>query len=338
MNSVIDVNFLYSRTAHEFMRDVDVANNFAGNGPPITLGDGLRPTASITRITSDGYSRYRALTVKYDKRFAKRVQYTVSYALARFETSTTDGLGLGGGTLINRDNRANFGPGALDRTHRLSVNGIVDLPRGFRVSLLSSVSSGLPTTIFVGSADLNGDGIDGDPLPGTVRGSLGREVADVARLNELIRSYNTTYGGRLNLRGARLPFLFEQLDGLRFGDSYISQDLGVSKIFRFKERLKVEAIAQVFNLFNVSNLVGSGALPGSGFNGTLPTVASDASGNPSGGFRLGSDGALQNAAGERVIGGVNRASGFAGLSAIRPAIPTGTGLPRAFQFGLRVGF
>jgi hypothetical protein len=338
MHSIVDVNFVYSRTVHEFMRDLDVANNFPGNGPPITLGDGLRPTASITRITSDGYSRYRALTVKYDKRFARRFQYTASYALARFETSTADGLGLGGGTLINRNNHANFGPGALDRTHRLSFNGIVDLPLGVRVSLLSTASSGLPATILVGSADLNGDGIDGDPLTGTGRGSLLRDISDVKRLNELIRAYNLASGGRLNLRNQRLPFLFEQPDGMRFGDSYISQDLGVTKMFRFGERLKVEATAQVFNLFNVSNLVGSGGLPSSPFQGTLPTVASDASGNPTGGFRVGSDGALLTASGDRVIGGVNRASGFGSLSAIRPAIPTGTGLPRAFQFGLRLSF
>src|SRR5262249_35608060 len=92
VNSMIDVNFVYSRSVHDFMRDADAANNFAGNGPPITLGDGQPPTASITRVTSDGYSRYRALTVRYDKRFAKRFQYTASYALSRFETSSADGL------------------------------------------------------------------------------------------------------------------------------------------------------------------------------------------------------------------------------------------------------
>src|SRR6266542_1314063 len=33
--SMIDVNFIYSRTEHEFMRDLDAANFFAGNGAPI---------------------------------------------------------------------------------------------------------------------------------------------------------------------------------------------------------------------------------------------------------------------------------------------------------------
>jgi hypothetical protein len=34
----------------------------------VVLGDGRTPTNTITDITSNGYSRYKALTVKYDKR------------------------------------------------------------------------------------------------------------------------------------------------------------------------------------------------------------------------------------------------------------------------------
>jgi hypothetical protein len=37
--------------------------------PAIILGDGRAPTNAITVVTSDGFSRYRALTVKLDKRF-----------------------------------------------------------------------------------------------------------------------------------------------------------------------------------------------------------------------------------------------------------------------------
>jgi opacity protein-like surface antigen len=96
-NSVIDVNFIYSRTLHEFMLDADVSNFFPGNGAPRILGDGTLPTNAISLVTADGYSRYRALTVKWDKRFAKRFQYTASYALSRLNTTNSDGLGQGGG-------------------------------------------------------------------------------------------------------------------------------------------------------------------------------------------------------------------------------------------------
>jgi hypothetical protein len=337
-NSVIDVNFLYTRTTHEFMQDADIANFFPGNGPPRLLGDGTLPTNFIQLVTADGYSRYRALTIKYDKRFSKRFQYTASYAFSRLNTTNTDGLGQGGGVLVNRNNAANYGPGQLDRTQRLTMNGIVELPAGIRLSLLSTHSSGLPQSIIVGSADINGDGLNGDLLPGTHRGSMGRDINSVDKLNALIRNYNQTFAGKLNPRGQRLPYLFEYGPGVTFGDSYISQDLQVSKIFKIKERLRLEGTAQVFNLFNISNLVGSAGLPSTPFNGSLTTIASASDGSAPAGFKLGSDGGLLTSAGDRVLGGVNRASGFGGLSAVRPSIPTGTGLPRAFQFGMRFSF
>ena len=340
-NSIIDVNFIYSRTVHEITRDIDGSNFFIGNGAPIRLGDGSLPDRNITVVRSDGFSRYRALTAKWDKRLSKRYQLTASYALSRLETTIPDGLGLGTGLsanqgpLINRNPRANFGPGGLDRTHRLSVHGLVDLPGGFRVSMISTAYSGLPAPIVV-SADLNGDGITGDLLPGTRRGSLNREVDTPAKLNKFIRDYNLAKGGKPLPRGGLAPFVIEVPDNLRFGDSFISQDLQVSKIIKFHERLSVELSAQLFNIFNVSNLVGSGGGPGSEFNGTLTTIAA-ANGAPSG-FGLGTDGSLLNAQGNRALAGVDRASGFAGFSAIRPSISTGTGLPRAAQFGMRIIF
>lgn len=336
-NSIIDVNFLYSRTVHEFMRDVDAGNLFAANGPPIPMGDGKPVDRQITLITSDGYSRYRALTVKYDKRFEKRFQLTGSYALSRLETTTADGLGLGAGALVNRNPKGNWGPGALDRTHRFVANGIVDLFHGIRVSVISTAYSGLPTSILVGSADLNGDGINGDLLPGTGRGALGRSVNSVEKLNQLVRQYNQSTGGKTLPRGGRAPFLLEVPDSVRFGNPFVSQDLQVSKTFSIKERVKILLTAQMFNLFNISNLVGPAGFATSAFNGTLTTVNSDGSGAPTG-FRLGGDGSLLNAAGGKALAGVDRASGFASFSAVRPSTPTGTGLPRAAQFGMRISF
>ncbi len=338
--SVVDVNFIYSRTEHEFMRDLDGANFFAGNGAPIVLGDGRAPTNIITVITSDGYSRYRALTMKLDKRMSHHYQFSVGYALSKLETSTADGLGLGGGTLVNRNVQANLGTAPLDRRHRMTFNGIVELPKGFRLSAISTIYSGVPNSIVVGSADINGDGINGDLLPGTRRGAMGREIGDVAALNASIRDYNRTLAGTLNPRGQRLPFAVELPDTTGFGDSFISHDLQLSYVVRLYGRMRLEATAQVFNAFNISNLVGPAGLPSSPFGGTLTTLSTLPAG-----FSATSDGSLRDAAGNAVVAGVSRlpngnliTTNFGSFGAVRPSIPTGTGLPRAAQFGLRVSF
>jgi len=340
LNAVLDVNLIYSRTVHEFMRDVDAANFFPGNGAPIILGDGRAPTNAITLITSDGFSRYRALTAKLDKRFANRYQFTASYALSRLETSTADGLGLGAGALVNRNAKANFGVGPLDRTHRFTFNGIVDLPWGFRLSSIMTYNSAVPVNATVGSADLNGDGISGDLLPATRRGDVGRRIDSVAKLNDAIRAYNQVYAGKTTPRGQVRPFVPELPEGIEFGDSFISHDFQLSYVLKIKERFRVEATAQVFNAFNYSNLVGPAGLPSTPFNGTLTTIASLPTG-----FSLNSTGSIVDASGNRVVAGVSRlpngsliANAFGSVSAVRPSIPTGTGLPRAAQFGLRLSF
>lgn len=214
------------------------------------------------------------------------------------------------------------------------------MPKGFRLSTISTIYSPVPASIFVGSADLNGDGINGDLLPATRRGALGREIDSVAKLNAAIRNYNLVFANKRTPRGQTTPFLIEIPDGTRFGDPFISQDFQLSYVLKLKERVKLEATAQVFNAFNFSNLVGPAGLPSTPFNGTLTTFATLPAG-----FSLGSDGSLRDASGNRALAGVSRlangsliTTSFGSFSAARPSIPTGTGLPRAAQFGVRVSF
>ena len=172
---------------------------------------------------------------------------------------------------------------------------------GFRLSTISTFYSAVPASILVGSADINGDGINGDLLPGTRRGSLGREVTDVGALNAGIRSYNLALAGTLNPRGQRLPFVVELPESIRFGDSFISQDIQLSYVLRLMGRMRIEGTAQMFNAFNVSNLVGSAGLPSSPYSGTLPTLATLPAG-----FTLASSGSVRDASGNQAVAGTTR--------------------------------
>jgi hypothetical protein len=56
---------------------------------------------------------------------------------------------------------------------------------------------------------------------------------------------------------------------LKFGDGFQSFDLRLSKSFKLSERLNVQAIAEAFNLFNVTNIRGVNNINFSGFQNAL---------------------------------------------------------------------
>ena len=90
-----------------------------------------------------------------------------------------------------------------------------------------------------------------------------------------------------------------------------------------------------------ANLVGPAGLPSTPFSGTLPTIAAPL---PAG-FTMGTDGVVRDASGNQALAGTTRlpngnliTTAFGSFGAVRPSLPTGTGLPRAVQFGLRFSF
>ena len=66
-------------------------------------------------------------------------------------------------------------------------------------------------------------------------------------------------------------------------------------------RMRIEGTAQVFNAFNVSNLVGSAGLPSSPYSGTLPMLATLPAG-----FTLASSGSVRDASGNQAVAGTTR--------------------------------
>ncbi|HKQ90108.1 MAG TPA: TonB-dependent receptor [Blastocatellia bacterium] len=237
----------------------------------------------VLRVTeSSANFRYTALHVKVDKRFAERYQFTGSYALSRF---------TGFNEVIDANNLfAGDGYIESDRTHRFTFSGLLELPsykgssrflRGlantWQVSLISQMVSKPPLNANV-AADLDGDGIDTTPLPGTFFRSFGRSVS-ADKLRELVAAYNADIERRtkpakdkngntiLNPDGTprmlrpRTPkdqilnpiVLPDEFDS---GDNFFAQDVRLSRFVQFNEKYKLTLIGEVFNLFNVANLGG----------------------------------------------------------------------------------
>jgi len=126
-------------------------------------------------------------------------------------------------------------------------------------------------------------------------------------VNAFIKQINAAGG----FGGQPLPLVS---DGVRFNDTFSSFDLRLSKVFRIGERVKVEPLMEVFNLFNVTNVLGFSKSNYSGFSNVLVRDSNDPT---SAGFL--------------------RSSSF-GQPVTTAGGVFGSGGPRAFQFAARVTF
>jgi hypothetical protein len=324
-NMLFQADFNYRKGLHEVI--IYDANHIddAITGPRTAFPN------TIPYADSSAYSTYKALLLRLDRRFSRGFQLTASYSLSRFKAFGGDALGLGVAVTDLNDFKKEFGPGGLDRTHRLVVSGIWDLPffkksdswakrnlfGNWQISMISTAFSGLPQQAFLPHlVDLSRTGTFQTYLPGTGPGSLGRDIRNVNDLNDAITAYNSsiptlgiscpgdtvTGTNRCDVYGdpiERLALL--PPDQPIGGDSIISQDLRITKTLSFSETVKLDLIGEVFNLFNIANLTGVS-------NFVLPDAD----------------------------------EGSAGSSFLRPSQRStsvfGTGGPRAFQFAAKFRF
>lgn len=247
-----------------------------------------------------------------------------SYSLGRLIGTSEDQATFTLAPAIDNDHLLSFsGPCALDRTHIVSVGSLFQIPGGIHLNSIWRFSSALPQSVFVpqvsGSAaeifytDFNGDGTYGDPLPGTRRGSFGRDLGNATELNRAIDAYNASQAGQLTPAGRALvkAGLFTEAQLKALGavsprvtrapaeqvnlDSFITTDVRLTRPFKLRgERMGIEPALEIFNLFNVANydlpgnkLTGAlNGMPGS-INGTTAAYRPNRAGFGSGSFALG---------------------------------------------------
>jgi hypothetical protein len=103
--------------------------------------------------------------------------------------------------------------------------------------------------------DLDGDGNSTTPLPGVDYNCFNRGCGK-DDLVKAVNAFNTTYAGKKDALNRLIPAITLP-SNYEFGDWFSSQDVRVTKTFKFKEeRFKLAVFAEVFNLFNIANLGG----------------------------------------------------------------------------------
>jgi hypothetical protein len=275
-NMLLQADFNYRKGLHEVLT-YDVNQADSANGPVNPLSPFPVPYAD-----SSAYSTYKALLVRVDRRFDRGFQMTGSYSFARLNGFGNDALGLGQiGTDLN-NLRKEFGPAALDRTHRFVLSSVWDMPffskssswakrnllGNWNVSFISTAFSGLPFSAFLPhDADLSGTGTFLSYLPGTQFGQLGRSIQDFGRTEPAhtrIQSEHPDARRGLReqeshgaLRRVRRPahdarrIAFGPLARRRL--AHLARHAPDQAPALRRAHVSLDLIGEVFNLFNVAN-------------------------------------------------------------------------------------
>jgi outer membrane receptor protein involved in Fe transport len=269
-----------------------------------TIGTVFNPVVggpdSITNLESSVRTKYDGLLLSLEKRFARNYQFRASYTLAKaFNFANDDQIPFSNGPINPLNLYQEYGPTPNDQRHRFTFSGVWDLPYGINLSPIVTLASGVPMDILAPGG--------GSRIPQLQRNAGGRLFHTGAELNTFITSINAGGG----FQGQPLPLVG---DNIRFNDSFSSFDLRVSKVFKLGEKVRIQPLAEVFNLFNVTNVLGFSKSNYSGFANVLVRDSNESS-NP----------------------GFLRSSSFGQPISTAGGV-FGSGGPRAFQFGARVTF
>jgi carboxypeptidase family protein/TonB-dependent receptor-like protein len=209
----------------------------------------VSPFGSINAQTSDGNSTYHAMNVDLKKRFSHSFQFLASYTWSHSIDDSSDLQ-----TLLlpqdNRDFRSEKADSLFDQRHRFVFSGVMASPAGWRggdgwrkflsdftVSPIFEVSSGRPFNIL-SNQDTNNDQSNQTDRPSVLAdGTLC--VPGATGCAPLISNGVFTAGSLGRNMGIT--------------HRYMSLDMRLARAVRIGERMKLDIIAEGFNLFNRFN-------------------------------------------------------------------------------------
>jgi hypothetical protein len=220
--------------------DSQLGGSLATSGP-------INPYADVNAQLSDGNSYYNAMNLELKKRFSNSVQFLATYTWSHSIDDSSDLQTL----LKPQDNnnfRAERSDSLFDQRHRFVFSGILSAPdawkskggfhsfmSGFSFAPIVEISSGRPFNILA-IGDSNGDFQSSNERPSVLaNGQLCQTGVDVG-----------CFQGVFPLSGNL---------GRNVGitHNYFTVDARVTRRFRISERVKLDFIAEGFNLFNRFN-------------------------------------------------------------------------------------
>ena len=229
-----------------------------------TVGTVFNPVVGgpdrVVNLESSAETDYDALLVQFERRMSNRYGFRAAYTLsAAYNYANDDQIPFGSGPIDSNDLRREYGPAPNDQRHRLALSGVVDLGAGFQIAGLWTLASGVPMDILMPDGQTR--------IPVIQRNAGGRQFTSPAELNRFIEDINA--GGGID--GELLPLVS---DTARFNDSFNSVDLRLSRTFVLR-RVRIDALAEIFNVFDATNILGTSTVNYSGFANALVRDAND---------------------------------------------------------------
>lgn len=242
---VVRADYLHNLGTHFIIgRNIGVVNNPVVGGPD-----------RVVNLESSVKTKYDGLLLSAEKRLSQRYQFRAAYTLSKaFNYANDDQIPFSNGPVNPNNLQLEYGPPPSDRRHYFTFAGALELPYGLQLAPLLTLASGVPMDILLPDAS--------GRIPVLQRNAGGRLFKTGAELNGFLQSLNAAGG----LNGQPLPLVGDEA---RFNDSLSSFDLRLSKVFRLGEKAQLEPIVEVFNLFNVTNILGVSNVNYSGFANVL---------------------------------------------------------------------
>lgn len=246
----VSVGYLHLRGRHLILsRNVNVPTLTAAEAAlsgDANLGRPDPRFANVSRFESSGESRYDAMTVSLNRRAGRRATFRLSYTLSKaIDTAGNFFFSTPQDNFNLRDER---GLADNDQRHRLTLSGSFEMPSkaNDRSAFRRALENFGLSYIFTYAS----------PLPFNIQTGTDR-------------NNDTNANDR--------PFGVGRNTGRGF--DFASLDLRLSRRFQLTEHVRVEALAEGFNVFNRANLqlpnniFGTGLAPRAGFR--LPNAAAD---------------------------------------------------------------
>jgi hypothetical protein len=238
-------------------------------GTTVSRGQLLRPYPEFTSITGSepqGYSWYHSLQATAQRRFRQGYTFQGNYTYSKMMEAT--------GYLNGSDSMPEKVISDLDRTHRLSLSGIYELPLGKGKQYLASVHPALQQVVGGWQIQLTAQMNSGSPLAfGNVQLLQDITAVPLSSGQTLDRWFNTDAFNRDSTQqlASNLRSVSSRFTGVRAPGVQVWDISGV-KNFSIREKWRVQFRAELLNAMNHSNLNPPNTAPTSTLFGSITST------------------------------------------------------------------